>query len=95
MWRGDGYAHGCASPIGRGLPLLPSRQHVHVPGARVRAQYRGSAVPGPSAGCLQGPADKGAPAPEHAEPQVLRAGPGGRLQEGSAGTAHKPTKWYL
>lgn len=82
-------------PPGRGLPLLPSRQHLHVPGARVCAQRRSSALPLPSAGRLQRPADKGAPAAGHAEPQVLRAGPGSCLQEGSAGTAHQPAKRYL
>lgn len=66
-----------------------------MPGARVRAQHRSPAVPVPAAGRLQGPPDKGAPAPERAEPQVLRAGPRGRLQEGGAGTTHQPKKRYL
>lgn len=83
------------SPTGGGLPLLPGGQHVYVPGARVCAQHRGSALPVPSAGCLQRPADQGTPAAEHAEPPVLCAGPCGCLQEGSAGAAHKPEKRYL
>ena len=94
VWRGRRCWRLCF-PAGRGLPLLPGRQHLHVPGARVRAQHRGPALPVPPAGRLPGPADKGAPAPEHAEPQVLCAGPGGRLQAGRAGAAHEPEKRYL
>lgn len=95
VWRGRGDADHSASSAGRGLPLLPGRQHLHVPGARVRAQHRCSALPVPSAGRLPRPADKGAPAPERAEPQVLCAGPSGRVQEGCAGATRKPETRYL
>lgn len=79
-------------PPGCGLPLLPGGQHVHVPGARVCAQHRRPAVPGPRAHGVPGAAAEGAPPAEHAQPALLRAGPHGSFQTGHPGAAHQPSE---
>lgn len=79
---------------GGGLSLLPGRQHLHVPGARVRAQRGRPAVPRAAAGGVPGAAAARAGAAGAAEPPRLRAGPRGRLRPRRAGAAGRAPQRY-
>lgn len=79
---------------GRGLPLLPGGQHVHVPGAGVCAQHRRPAVQGAPAHGVPGAAAEGAPPTEHAQSALLCAGSTCSFQKGHPGAAHQPSEGY-
>lgn len=66
-----------------------------MPGAGIRAQRGGPAVPRGSAGGLQRRAAAGAAAAERAEPALLRAGPGRGARAGRAGAARPAQERYV
>lgn len=76
------------------LPLLPGRQRLHLPGARVRAQRGRAALPLTAVRRLPGAAPARAAPAEHAQPALLRARPHGLLPQGSPGALGKPAQRY-